>query len=208
MNNYKSKGFSLIELMAALTMGLIVVGILIVFYTQERKHQVIIEGRSEALQSADAILRMASREIRLAPGDDPEFQSLDKFKIFKAYYNPNGNDTFAYFADVYPQSTFGNGQIDSAYETFGLVFNAGDEKIYSVRYSSSTGGFVYETMISGVYDFDIIPRDDTGGVVTDTTKFDEIEFVDLVVKTYNERGSMSDADTIYFTRRVRIRSRM
>ncbi|KQC13274.1 MAG: hypothetical protein APR63_09020 [Desulfuromonas sp. SDB] len=206
IHKHTGKGFSLIELMAALIMGIVIVGMLIVYYTQEKKHQVIMEGRSEAMQSAEAVLRVASKELRAIPGNTAEFQNIEIFKIWKIYYNSSGNDTFCYFSDVYPASTFGNNSLDTAYETFGLVYNSSDKNVYNVRYQG--GAYVYNVLITGVEDFNIIPYNDTGGVVTDTSEQGDIAYVDLEVVTYNERGAMGEADTITFSRRITVRSRL
>lgn len=203
---FRTKGFSLIELLAAVTMGAVIIGILVVYYAQERKHQVIIEGRSEALHSAEAILRIASKELRAVPSNTSEFNNINIFKIWSIYYNSSGNDSFCYFADVYPEASFGNDVLDTTHETFGLVYNATDHCVYNVRYQS--GAYVYSTMITGVENFDIIPYDDTGAIVTDTANQIDVAYVDLIVKTINERGAMGRADTVLFSRRITIRSRM
>ncbi|MBN1150026.1 hypothetical protein JXA84_02265 [candidate division WOR-3 bacterium] len=199
------KGFSLVELLGALTMGLALVGVLVYYYTQERNHQSIIEGRSEAIQSAEAILRIASREMRAIPGNTREFQDTTIFKIFKLHYNASGNDSFCYFADVYPEATFGNGSLDTVYETFGIVYDAASKNVYNVRYSA--GALVYNLLIPGVESFDIIPYDVTGAVTANNLA---VTHVELRVTTYNQRAvkNPTSADTITFSRVVTIRSRM
>jgi len=204
----KEKGFSLIELLAALTMGLAIIGMLVFFYVNEKKNQFMIEGRSEALQSAEAISRIASKELRAIPGNTPLFQDTAVFKIFKFYTSVSGNDTFCYYADVFPPATFGNGSLDTLYETFGLVYDAAANTIYNVRYSGGT--YIYNVLIPGVDSFSLIAYDTAGVVVNDTLHLSEIAYIDISVTTFNERnmGQLGSADTNTFSRRVTIRSRM
>lgn len=204
----KNKGYSLIELLAALTMGLAIIGMLVFFYVNEKKNQFKIEGRSEALQSAEAISRIASKELRAIPGNTPLFQDTTVFKIFKFYTSAAGNDTFCYYADVFPPATFGNGTLDTVSETFGLVYDKASKTIYNVRYAA--GALVYNLLIPGVDSFSLVAYDTAGVVVNDTLHLHEIAYIDISVTTFNERnmGEIASADTNTFSRRVTIRSRM
>lgn len=199
------KGFSLIELLGALTMGLAMIGVLVYYYTQERNHQSIIEGRSEAIQSAEAILRIAAKEMRAIPGNTREFQDTTIFKVFKLYHSAVGNDSFCYYADVYPEATFGNGSLDTAQETFGIIYDAASRNVYNIRYNA--GAYTYNMLIPGVDNFDIVPLDVNGSITIDPLA---VTHVELRVTTYNQRAvrNQTSADTITFSRIVTIRSRM
>ncbi len=199
------KGFSLIELLGALTMGLALIGVLVFYYTQERNHQSVMEGRSEAMQSAEAILRIAAKEMRAIPGNTREFGDTTIFKVFKLHYDSSGNDSFCYYADVYPEATFGNGSLDTAFETFGIIYDAASKNVYNIRY---TGGlYTYNLLIPGVDNFDIVPYDENDSVTANTL---DVTHVELRVTTYNQRAvrNPTSADTITFSRIVTIRSRM
>ena len=66
---YKERGFTIVELLIALTIGLIVLAALVSVFIQQRKTYDVQVQITEMIQSARAAMDMMSREIRMAAYD-------------------------------------------------------------------------------------------------------------------------------------------
>ena len=66
---YKECGFTVVELLIALTIGLIVLAALVSVFIQQRKTYDVQEQITEMIQNARAAMDMMSREIRMAAYD-------------------------------------------------------------------------------------------------------------------------------------------
>jgi type IV pilus assembly protein PilW len=128
LSKNKESGFTLVELLIAMTIGLIILAALSSTFLMQRKIYDVQEQIVEMVQTARAAMDMMSREIRMA-GYNPAGATFDGIP-----YNADSSTI-----DVYADLT-GNGSIDNptgSYEHITYLYDSANKLI---RRNTNTGG--------------------------------------------------------------------
>lgn len=130
----KESGFTLIEMLIAMTIGLIVLGALVSTFIMQRKTYDVQEQVTEMIQSARAAMDMMTREIRMAGYYDPTVSTMqrsdptDTATFVGIPYDANQLQIVADFRGTNPSDP-PDGAADDANENIIYAFDAANYQI-------------------------------------------------------------------------------
>ena len=175
----KQSGFTLVELLIAMTIGLIILAALSSTFLMQRKIYDVQEQIVEMVQTARAAMDMMTREIRMA-GYDPAGATFDGI---------------TYDADQLQIETDinGDGNIlndDGSYDSNEhIVYKYYDkDSSYSYQIKRKTGGGYFQPFAENIQSFTFEYLDSAGGATTTTANIRQIRI------TIKARTSRADAD--------------
>ena len=179
----KENGFTLVELLIAMTIGLIILAALSSTFLMQRKIYDVQEQIVEMVQTARAAMDMTTREIRMAGYDPKRVNSdSDTSNDFSGItYNADSS-----IIDIYSDSN-GNGSIDNptgSYEHITYLYDSANKLI---RRNTNTGGG-NQPFAENIEKFEVLYLKDNGDPAITSDNIRQIQI------TITARTSKADAD--------------
>ena len=175
LSKNKENGFTLVELLIAMTIGLIILAALSSTFLMQRKIYDVQEQIVEMVQTARAAMDMTTREIRMA-GYNPADVSFDAIP-----YNADSS-----IIDVYADLN-GNGSIDTTSGSYEHITYLYDSTNNQIDRNTNTGGG-NQPFAENVQSFTFDYLDSAGSATTTTADIRQIRI------TITARTSKADAD--------------
>jgi type IV pilus assembly protein PilW len=175
LSKNKESGFTLVELLIAMTIGLIILAALSSTFLMQRKTYDIQEQIVEMVQTARAAMDMMSREIRMA-GYDPTGTGFDGIP-----YNadPSTVDVYADLNDI--------PGIDNPTGSYEHITYSYDSANNQIDRNTNTGGG-NKPFAENIDDFNVLYQDADGNATATTADIRQIKI------TITARTSKADAD--------------
>jgi type IV pilus assembly protein PilW len=172
----KESGFTLVELLIAMTIGLIILAALSSTFLMQRKTYDIQEQIVEMVQTARAAMDMMTREIRMA-GCDPTGAGFDGITY--------DADQLEIKADMYETNNTGNPDGDTDDSNEHIKYTMDSDYPFEIR--RNTGGGRQEFALN-IQSFTFEYLDSAGNATTTTADIRQIRI------TIKARTSKADAD--------------
>jgi type IV pilus assembly protein PilW len=176
----KESGFTLVELLIAMTIGLIILAALSSTFLMQRKIYDVQEQIVEMVQTARAAMDMMTREIRIA-GYNPANVSFDGIP-----HNANSS-TIDVYADLN-----GNGSIDTTSGTYEHITYSYDSANKLIRRNTNTGGG-NQPFAENIDSFSVSYLNANGGPATTTSEIRQARI------TITARRAKPDPDSVPYT---------
>ena len=175
LSKNKESGFTLVELLIAMTIGLIILAALSSTFLMQRKTYDIQEQIVEMVQTARAAMDMMSREIRMA-GYDPTGTGFDGIP-----YNadPSTVDVYADLNDI--------PGIDNPTGSYEHITYSYDSANNQIDRNTNTGGG-NKPFAENIDDFNVLYQDADGNATATTANIRQIKI------TITVRSAKPDAD--------------
>ena len=179
----KESGFTLVELLIAMTIGLIILAALSSTFLMQRKIYDVQEQIVEMVQTARAAMDMMTREIRMA-GYDPKRVNSDSDTSND--FSGITHNADSSIIDIYSDNN-GNGSIDNptgSYEHITYLYDSANKLI---RRNTNTGGG-NQPFAENIEKFEVLYLKDNGDPAITSDNIRQIQI------TITARTSKADAD--------------
>ena len=176
----RESGFTLVELLISMTIGLIILAALSSTFLMQRKTYDVQEQIVEMVQTARAAMDMMTREIRMA-GYDPTGAGFDGIT-----YNA---DQLQIQADIENDADTGVPDGDTGDDNENIIYKYYDkDSSYPYQIKRKTGGGYFQPFAENVQSFTFDYLDSAGSATTKTSEIRQIKI------TITARTSKADAD--------------
>ena len=176
----KENGFTLVELLIAMTIGLIILAALSSTFLMQRKIYDVQEQIVEMVQTARAAMDMMTREIRMA-GYDPTGAGFDGITY--------DADQLEIKADMYKTKNTGNPDGDTDDSNEHIIYKYYDkDSSYPYQIKRKTGNGNFQPFAENIQSFTFEYLDNAGSSPTTTADIRQIRI------TITARTSKADAD--------------
>jgi type IV pilus assembly protein PilW len=163
----KESGFTLVELLIAMTIGLIILTALSSTFLMQRKIYDVQEQVAEMVQNARAAMDMMSREIRMG-GYDPTDAGFDGITY--------DADQLEIKADMYQTTNTGNPDGDTDDSNENIIYTYYDENsAYPYQIKRKTGGGNFLSFAENIEAFTFDYLDSNGNPTTTTADIRQIK---------------------------------
>ena len=173
LSKNKESGFTLVELLIAMTIGLIILAALSSTFLMQRKIYDVQEQIVEMVQTARAAMDMMTREIRMA-GYDPTGAGFDGI-------------TYSTSQLQIRSDLDGSGSTDGTNENIRYAYYD-EHSSYPYQIKRKTGGGYFQPFAENIQSFTFEYLDNSGGTTTTTADIRQIRI------TIKARTSKADAD--------------
>ena len=190
LSENKESGFTLVELLIAMTIGLIILTALSSTFLMQRKAYDVQEQITEMVQTARAAMDMMTREIRMA-GYNPTDAAFDGITY--------DADQLEIKADMYQTSNTGNPDGDTDDSNENIIYTYYDENSaypYQIKRKTGNGNFVSFAENIQSFTFVYLKADGVTEVTT-SAENDDIRQIKIIITARTSKPDPDYTDPTY-----------